>query len=180
VALHTYVLDADISRLTVRGFAGGMLSVMGHNPVVAVRDLSGEAQYDPESPETGTLHLTAPAASLEVQNDASDKDKREMTRTMREEVLEVATYPEIALDSERISVKGSRLEIVGNLSLHGVTRPVSIPAYVSLLGDTLRANGEFSILQTDFRIKLVSVAGGTLKLKDELKLSFDVVGRRKP
>jgi len=33
----------------------------------------------------------------------------------------------------------------------------------------------FSIRQTTFGIKLVSVAGGTLKLKDDLKYSFDIV-----
>ena len=71
-------------------------------------------------------------------------------------------------------------KIAGDLSLHGVTRPIMIPAYVTLLGDMLRANGDFSILQTDFGMKLASAAGGALKLKDELKLSFDVVARRKP
>ncbi len=41
----------------------------------------------------------------------------------------------------------------------------------------LRANGEFSIRQTDYGIRLVSVAGGTLKLKDELKFTFDIVAQ---
>ena len=45
--------------------------------------------------------------------------------------------------------------------------------------DSLRANGEFTIRQTDYRIKLVSVAGGALKLKDELKFTFDIVANRK-
>ena len=42
----------------------------------------------------------------------------------------------------------------------------------------LRANGEFSVRQTDYGIKPVSVAGGALKLKDELKCSFDIVARK--
>jgi hypothetical protein len=40
------------------------------------------------------------------------------------------------------------------------------------------AHGEFSLRQTAYAIKLVSVAGGTLKLKDELKCSFDIVARK--
>lgn len=46
-------------------------------------------------------------------------------------------------------------------------------------GSFLRAFGEFSIRQTDFRIKPASVAGGALKLKDDLKFSYDILGRRK-
>ena len=34
-----------------------------------------------------------------------------------------------------------------------------------------------SLKQTDYKIKLVSVAGGTLKLKDELKFSFDIAAQ---
>lgn len=65
----------------------------------------------------------------------------------------------------------------GALTLHGVTRNVPIPARVVLLGDMLRASGDFTLRQSDFDIKPVSVAGGALKLKDELKLSFEIVAR---
>jgi hypothetical protein len=44
-------------------------------------------------------------------------------------------------------------------------------------GDTLRAYGEFSIRQSDYGIAPVSAAGGTLKLKDELKFNFDITAR---
>ena len=54
-----------------------------------------------------------------------------------------------------------------------------IPCTVMIDEERLRANGEFSIRQTDYGIRLVSVAGGTLKLKDELKFQFDMVGNRK-
>ena len=39
----------------------------------------------------------------------------------------------------------------------------------------MRAKGEFTLKQTDYGIKLVSVAGGALKIKDELKFTFDVL-----
>ena len=47
-----------------------------------------------------------------------------------------------------------------------------------LLGSMLRASGDFTLDQTDYNIKLVSVAGGALKLKDELKFSFEMVARK--
>jgi hypothetical protein len=47
-------------------------------------------------------------------------------------------------------------------------------------GDTLRAQGEATLRLTDFRIEPVSVAGGMLKVKDEVKLTFDIVARAIP
>ena len=70
------------------------------------------------------------------------------------------------------------MNLNGNLSLHGVTRMLPVPAQVTLIGDMLRASGEFSILQSNYGIRPVSVAGGTLKLKDELKFTFDIVARK--
>jgi len=59
-----------------------------------------------------------------------------------------------------------------------VTRPLTVPARVTVNGDSLRAAGDFSILQSDYEIQLVSVAGGALKVKDEVRLSFDIVARK--
>jgi hypothetical protein len=44
--------------------------------------------------------------------------------------------------------------------------------------DTVRAQGSFSVNQSDFGLKIASVANGTLKLKDELKCAYFVIGRR--
>jgi hypothetical protein len=44
--------------------------------------------------------------------------------------------------------------------------------------DSFRAYGEFTLLQSDYGIRIASIAGGTLKLQDELKFSFYVVGRK--
>ena len=44
--------------------------------------------------------------------------------------------------------------------------------------DMLRSLGEFSLRQSDYNIKLVSAIGGWLKVKDEVKFSFDIVARK--
>ena len=50
---------------------------------------------------------------------------------------------------------------------------------VALNGDSLRAFGGFAVRQTDYDLKLASVAGGVLKVKDELKCSFKILARKK-
>jgi len=87
-AIAGYVIEPGISRFNVRGFAGGLLSGRGHNPVIAVPDFMGDAHWDPGAPDEASLRLRIRAESLAVQNDIGDKDRREMERAMREEVLE--------------------------------------------------------------------------------------------
>jgi polyisoprenoid-binding protein YceI len=179
-AMADYLIEAGTSRFTVRGFASGLLSGLGHNPVVAIRDFSGDAHWDPGAPEKASLRLRIRTASLAVQNDISDKDRREMERIMREEILETDKYPEIVFESISATANANnRVEIDGSLTLHGVTRRERLPAQLGVTGDILRGFGDFTIRQSDYRIKLASVAGGALKLKDELKFNFDIVARRK-
>ena len=180
-AAPEYTLGTGISRFTIRGFAGGLLSAVGHNPVIGVRSFEGEVRGDPAHPESLSLRMRIPAASLIVENDMRESDRREMQRVMQQDVLEVDQYPEITFASDRVATLAEgRYQIDGNLTLHGITRPQRVLAYVTVTGDMLRAYGEFTVRQTDFRIKLASVAGGVLKLKDELKCAFDMVARRKP
>jgi polyisoprenoid-binding protein YceI len=102
---------------------------------------------------------------------------------MNQEVLETAKFPEIVYEATSISVSKMTdmlcsATLNGKLILHGVTRNQTIVVRVALLGSMLRVSGDFSLDQTDYNIKLVSVAGGALKLKDELKFSFEMVARK--
>ena len=177
-----YVLDARISRFTVRAFASGMLSAFGHSPTIAIRDLAGEAQFSPDRLGSASLHVTVKAASLGVTDDVSDKDRREIEREMQDNVLESSKYPDIVYDCSRVSVNNPgngqySITLHGSLTLHGVTSSLTIPARVAVTGDMLRAFGEFSLRQSDYNIKPVSAIGGGLKVKDEVKFSFDIVAR---
>jgi polyisoprenoid-binding protein YceI len=179
-----YAIDAAASQFTVRVFSGGLLSAFGHSPTIAIRDFSGEAQVNSEDLEQSTLKITIQAASLTVKDDISDKDRHEMERTMHEEVIETAAHPEIVYECSNVaSATGAdgQYSVIfnGDLTLHGVTRSQPVSARVTLNGDSLRAFGNFSLLQTDYHLKLASVAGGALKVKDELKFSFNILARKK-
>jgi len=71
------------------------------------------------------------------------------------------------------------VNVVGALMLHGVSNTQAVAAQISLAGDMLRAHGEFFVLQSAYGIQPVSVAGRALKVKDELKCSFDIVAGKK-
>ena len=178
-----YVIDARTSRFIVRASATGLLAAMGHNPTVGIRDVSGEMKFSPDRLEASSFRLAVRASSLSVEDDISGKDRREIERLMNEQVLETAKFPEILYEAPGISVtKIAEMlysaNLNGQLTLHGVTRSQPITARVVLLGSMLRASGDFSLNQSDYGIRLISVAGGALKLKDELKFSFEIVARR--
>ena len=63
------------------------------------------------------------------------------------------------------------------LELHGQRKPITIPATVSVRGDTLTAKGKATIKQSDFGITPISAAGGTVKVKDELAMTFTIVAK---
>lgn len=180
----TYRLVPEQSKFTVQAFAEGLFSAFGHDPVIHIRDFTGEVQFVPGTFANASLKITVDPNSLAVSNDVKEKDRLEIDRTMREEVLETAKYQEIVFQSNNIAVNRlaqgrCRVRIIGDLNLHGATlKNLWISAEATVTAESLRAQGEFSLKQTDFGIKPYSAAGGTIKLKNELKFSFEMVGKQ--
>jgi polyisoprenoid-binding protein YceI len=179
-----YTLDVAASKFTLQAFAGGLLSAFGHNPVIAIPDFAGDVHLGAGGIEQATLQMTINTTSLKVVSDMPDTDRVEVERVMQQQVLESEWYPEITYECSRISASQTGQDqywvaLNGDLTLHGVTRGQTVSARVSMNGDNLRASGSFSLLQRDYEIKLVSFAGGTLKVKDELKCSFEIVAKKR-
>jgi polyisoprenoid-binding protein YceI len=180
--LAHFVVDARASRFNVQAFASGVLSAMGHNPTIGIGKFSGEVDFSPEALEGRGLRLRIDARSLTVQDDISDRDRREIERIMNEQVLEVAKFPEIVYESSATSIKqlGDSLysaTLNGSLSFHGVTNNQSVTTRIAVFGEMLRCSGDFTLRQSDYQVKPVVVMGGAMKLKDELKFSFEMVAR---
>src|SRR5215813_12554398 len=178
-----YRIDASKSRFMVHAYAAGLLSFAAHNHNIAVRDFAGEAEATYGSVEPASLNMRVKAASLAVTDKVSDSDREKIETTMRNEVLETSKYPEIVFQSTgvvatRLDEGKYQVKIPGNLTLHGATHSVTINARLDFGTNELHAIGEFPIKQSEFGIKPVSVAGGTIKVKDEVRLSFDIIARK--
>jgi polyisoprenoid-binding protein YceI len=180
-----YVIDNRGSTFTLRAVSEGLLAAFGHSPKIAARDFEGTAEVSTEDPtlQDASLQLRIRAASLEVTDDVNGKDRKEIERRMYEEVLETDRFPEIEYECSRVSASASAdgrywAALNGQLTLHGVTQPLPLSARVVVTGDLLRATGEFSLRMSNFDIVRPSVAGGAVKIKDEIKGSFDIVARK--
>jgi polyisoprenoid-binding protein YceI len=180
----SYRIDAGQSHFIVHVFVAGLLSGFAHNHNIAIRNFSGTADFLPDNPAGSSLRMTIEASSLAVIDDkVSDKDRQQIETHMRDEVLETSKYPQIVFKSTEVSMTKTgegqyQAKIFGDLTLHGVTRHGLINAQIEASGNGLRARGEFPLRQTEYNIKPISIGAGTVKVKDELKFSFDIAASR--
>ena len=179
-----YTFDAVRSLFRVQAFASGMLSVFAHSPTFAVRDFTGELQFDPGSVETASLRITVKADSLDLIDNLKAQDRADIETRMRQEVLATTRYPEIGFDGTvasagRIAENWYRLQFKGTMSLHGTTNAQQIDAQLRISDAEARLSGEFPLELSNYQIKRVSAVGGMIVLKDELKCSFDLAGQER-
>jgi len=179
-----YRLDASQSKFIAHAHAGGLLWFKGHDHLVAVREFTGEAQLTPNSLNQSSLLITAKTASMvETSSDFTEPQKQIINKELREIVLLPDQYPEIVFKSTSVSGKaiGNNmydLKMRGDLTLHGVTRQITIPTKVTITGKELRAQGEFSINREDFKVKATSAAHGTVRVRDKVTFTFDIIGHQ--
>jgi polyisoprenoid-binding protein YceI len=82
---------------------------------------------------------------------------------------------ETSVSAVKTAGDGWTLTLSGKLTLHGVEKPIRLPVAVHVNGNQLQAQGKVSLLQTDYGINPVKAGGGAVTVKDELKISFDIV-----
>jgi polyisoprenoid-binding protein YceI len=180
-----YSLDASQSKFIAHALAGGLLWFKGHDHLVAVREFTGEAQLTPNSITPASLVISAKTASMvETSSVFTEAQKQIINKELREIVLLPDQYPEIVFRSTNVTGKTTGknqydLRIAGDLTLHGVTHPITIPTKVTVTGNDLRAQGEFSISRDDFKVKATSAVHGLVRVKDKVKFTFDIVGHQR-
>lgn len=120
--------------------------------------LDARLAFDPAAPETAQLQASAEVSSLDIGN---DEFASELTGPGW---LDAAHFPEISFRSTSIRVTGeNRGEITGDLTLHGVTRPVTLQTtFNGGANDRLRAayvagfSATATIDRTDFGVSKYS------------------------
>jgi polyisoprenoid-binding protein YceI len=145
-----------------------LFSVFGHNHEIEAPIEQGSVTLKP----AGVEFLVAACKLRVLDPDVSPKERAEVQKTMEgPEVLDCARFPEIRFASASVEPAGAdQWTVRGNLSLHGQTRPVR----VEVKKEGGRYLGSASLKQRDFGITPVSVAGGTVKVKDEVRIEFEI------
>ena len=162
----TYVPDPPHSQINFVG-ESLLISAQGY-----FERWEGDFQIDREKLENSSVSITIDAASLNTRVQMRDNHLRS------KDFLDVAAYPQIKFVSNGISKVDEKNFIVnGDLTLHGVTKPIKAPVAVVFLRDTDgRFKGELKINRWDFGI---NYAGKLNPVEDMVSIQFDMHLREK-
>jgi polyisoprenoid-binding protein YceI len=181
---RTYAIVASESSFWVFVAKTGLLSGLAHDHEIGVKSFSGKATIPQAGAGGGALTLEIDAKSLTVlDKKPSEEDKKKIAASMHDEVLESRKHPGIAFKSAGVSdlkpagENAYSLTLEGDLTLHGVTRRIAVPVTLTVTPQQLRAVGKYTLKQSDYGIKPYSAAGGTIKVKNEVVIHFNIVAK---
>ena len=162
-------IDVNQSTMTVRVFKSGLFRAFADDHVI--RAPLAEGSLDDSA--TPSVQIVVDARGMRVLDPGLSAKSREevQTRMLGPEVLDVSRFGEIRFQSAAIDRSDAQSwKVRGDLTLHGQQHAVAMS--VTLVGG--RYKGTATIKQTDFGITPISVAGGTVKVKDDIKVDFEI------
>jgi polyisoprenoid-binding protein YceI len=181
---RTYSIDASESNLWVSVGKSGLFSALAHEHEIGVKSFTGRVVLPESGASGGTLELEIETKSFIVlDKKVSEKDRSEIYNAMHNEVIESAKFPKITFKSSSISNlkqtgdNGYTLILNGDLNLHGVSKRIAVPIEATQSPQQLRATGKYTLKQTDYDIKVYSAAGGTVKVKNDVVINFNIVAK---
>lgn len=162
-------IDTERSVLTVRVYKTGLFAAFAHNHEVRAPIQKGsfdEQQHTVEfQVDARTLRVIDPGVS------ASERGQVQ-ANMLGPKVLDSQKFSEIKFHSADVQSLGEgKWTVHGELMLHGQTRPVK----VEVEGQNGHYRGSAQLRQTDFGITPISIGGGSVKVKDEIRVEFDIV-----
>lgn len=133
-------------------------------------NVKAELKLDPRNPSASTLTATVPLA------DVAPNDDRLKAHLLTPDFFDAANHPTATFTSRSVTVHpgtANQATVVGDLTLHGVTKPVTIEVTFNQAGavrDTYKAgfDGVATIKRSDFGINYALPA-----VSDEVKLHLE-------
>jgi polyisoprenoid-binding protein YceI len=166
-------VDTQRSTITLHVGKSGLLSAAAHDHTINAPISSGTIRES-----TGPhIEFSIETAKMTVKPDAriDAEDQATIQTHMEEMTLETKKFPEITFRSSRIErIADGQWKVDGDLSLHGITKPVSLT--VKQTGDSWTTHTVLK--QTDFGIKPISIGGGMIKVKNEVEIDFQIFVRQ--
>jgi hypothetical protein len=155
--------------VTVRVFKSGLFRAFADDHVI-------EAPLAEGSLDASMLavHIAINVRTMRVLDPSlSSKDRLEVqTRMLGPDVLDGVRFPQIRFRSATVQAGAAgRWSVRGELEVHGQARPVTI----NVVREQDHYKGSTTLKQSDFGITPISIAGGTVKVKDDIKIDFDIV-----
>jgi polyisoprenoid-binding protein YceI len=170
VILFSYARSQTITLQAIKGESS--LSYVLIHPLHRVEAISKELtctiQYDDATHTITSTSFSADVSSFDSGN--SNRDSHAL------EVLDALIYPTVSFESKEIKTNGDKLEVGGDLTFHGVTKPIFFPASILRKNSKFVVNGETNVSLTAFQVERPSLL--FIPVKDTLRVSFTMVFSR--
>lgn len=163
-------MDTQQSRLTVLVGKSGFFSGFAHDHEISAPIARGEV----ESSTPASVEFTVETAKLKVVDpNESESTRADVQQTMLgPSVLDAGRFPEIKFVSGNVERLGdNHWRVNGQLTLHGETKPITLETVL----EKGHYQGTASVLQTSFGITPIRIAGGTVQVKNEVRIKYDIV-----
>ena len=163
-------IDTAQSKLTVYVYKSGLFSGFADDHIIDAPIARGT--LSDAAPLSVSIEVRA--GDLRVRDPKLSESKRAdvQARMIGPDVLDTQKVATIAFASTTVEAAGAdRWNVTGRLTIHGQAKPIMFA--VTRAGGRYR--GSVAIKQRDFGITPISIVGGTVKVKDELKIEFEVV-----
>ncbi len=176
----TYSLNGNSGKMSVYTYKEGLLSKLAHDLLIDVPNFKVNLNVPEAGLTSGSLEVELQTDSLKVDcamkegerqpDTLKEKDIADIEKDMAKKVLHPDKYPTVNFCSKEIQEKEGGYHVNGELSLHGVTKPIDFD--IDTNGDKIK--GRFSILQKDYGVKPFKAMMCTLRIKNEIDFAFDL------
>ena len=118
------------------------------NPSGRFEQIKGELDLDSADLSKSSVSVTLPLAGLHTGVEKLDEDLK------TENYFDAAKYPEITFKSTKVEKIGAEIfKVSGDLSVHGVTKPVTLNAKVNKIGDNPMTKSQSAGFDADVTVK---------------------------
>jgi len=168
-----FEIDQSHSNILFKVKHLGISTVMGK-----FDKFEGEFTFDEKNPKGDKVEVTIDATSVDTQNDRRD------THLKSADFFEVEKYPTAKFTAKKATeLKDGKFRLSGDLTLHGVTKPVVLDVEYSgavtdkMMGQRVAFTATTEINRQDFGVKWnKTLDNGGVVVSDKVKLELDIEG----
>jgi polyisoprenoid-binding protein YceI len=183
-----WLISSAESLLTIEVLRGGSLARLGHNHVIAARQIDGELRLaDPLEQSSVALHLPVAAFTVDEPQLRAlagadfaapvPESARSGTRAHKlgAALLDAEHYPQIDLRSTGVARSAGGLLLTLQIRIRDAERTLALPVSLLRTGDTVTVTGECMLRQSELGLTHFSIMMGALQVQDAMHLRFSIV-----
>jgi len=171
-----WILSHTDGELMIVTGVAGPAAKMGHRLTIVME--AWQARVEWRDGEPVAAELSVDVGSLHVRSGEGgvtplSGPEKSVVRANALKSLDAKKYPTITFSADAIAKTEAGYRLDGSLAIHGKSRPQVVELSVGDAGDDWVLSAEVPVTQTEFGVKPYSLLMGSMKVADEVRISFN-------